>query len=107
MQTFTGQFYVSKKTFALGSQILFPDVRCRTKIELQDFIKYNISYTRFRARKTVLGVRSCTWGIVNVKDHTYTFLIITYGGRNCNKLVLKPAAINGLSISVMCTAPFL
>ena len=24
MQTFTGQFYINEKTFALGSQILFP-----------------------------------------------------------------------------------
>ena len=76
----------------------------------QAFINYNFfSYTRFCARKTVLGASLCTWEIVHVKEQTCMLLIITwYGGRKCTKLVLKPlAAKNGLSILVMCTAPFL
>ena len=40
-----------------------------------------------------------------VKERTCTLLIVTYGGRKCTKLVLKPlAAKNGLSISVLCIA---
>ena len=31
----------------------------------------------FRARKTVLGARVCTWEIVPIKEETYTLLIIT------------------------------
>ena len=34
----------------------------------QAFINYNFSYTRFRARKTVLGARPCTWEIVSEKE---------------------------------------
>ena len=74
----------------------------------QAFINY-VSYTRFLARKTVLGARPCTWEIAPVKEQKCTLLITTwYGGRKCIKLVFKPlAAKSGLSISVLCTAPFL
>ena len=75
----------------------------------QAFINYNFSYTKFRACETVLGARPCTWQIVNGKEQICTLLTITwYSSRNCNKLVLKPlAAQNGLSISILCTSPFL
>ena len=64
---------------------------------------------RFRACKTVLGASQCTWEIVYVKEQKCTLLTITwYSGRNCTKLVLKPLADqDGLSISILCTAPFL
>ena len=56
----------------------------------QTFINYKFLCTRFRARKTVLGARSCAWKIVHVKEQMCTLLIITrHGGRNCTKLVLK------------------
>ena len=29
MQNFTGQFYINEKTFALGSQILFPALKIK------------------------------------------------------------------------------
>ena len=66
-------------------------------------------YTRFRARKTVLGASLSKLKIVHVKQQPCTLLIITwYGGRNCTKLVLKPLeAKNRFSTSVLCTVPFL
>ena len=50
--------------------------------------------------------------IVQVKEQTHTFLknsmMCRQKFRNCTKLVLKPlAAKNGLSILVLCIAPFL
>ena len=61
-------------------------------------IHYNLSCTRFSARKTA----------VHVKEPRCTLLIITCGGRNCTKLVLKPlTAKGGLFISVLSIAPFL
>ena len=70
--------------------------------DIQAFINYNFSCKRFRAHKTVLRARPCTWEIVHVINNTW------YGDRNCTKLVLKPlAAKNGLSVSVLCIAPFL
>ena len=75
---------------------------------LQVFINYIFLCTGFRALKTVLGARPCMWEIVHVKGETCTlFTILWYQGRNCTKLVLKPlAAKNGISISVLCIAPF-
>ena len=75
----------------------------------QAFINYNFSYTKFCACETVLGARPCTWQIFNGKEQICTLLTITwYSSRNCNKLVLKPLATqNGLSISILCTSPFL
>ena len=70
--------------------------------DIQAFINYNFSCKRFRAHKTVLRARPCTWEIAHVINNTW------YGDRNCTKLVLKPlAAKNGLSVSVLCIAPFL
>lgn len=43
----------------------------------QAFIKYNISYTTFRACKTVLCASPHTWEIMPIKEKTYTLLIIT------------------------------
>ena len=43
----------------------------------QAFIDYKFLYTRFRARKTVLGARPCTWEIRCVNEQTSTLLIIT------------------------------
>ena len=58
---------------------------------VQAFINYNFSCTGFRARKTVLIARPCTWGAVDVKKQTCTILIIPcYGRRNCTKLLLTP-----------------
>ena len=57
-------------------------------------MNYNFWYTRFRARKTVLGARPCVWEIVLVNKQACTLLIMTwYGGRNCTKLVLKTASL--------------
>ena len=77
--------------------------------EEQAFINYNFLYTKFRARKTVLGARLCTWEIMHIKEQTCIILIITwYSSRKFTKLVLKPLADkNSLSISIICTAPFL
>ena len=71
--------------------------------------RYNFSDTEFRARKTILGAHPCMWKIMHIKEQTCTLLIITwFSGRKCTKLVLKPlTSKNGLSISVLCTAPFL
>ena len=75
----------------------------------QTFINYDFWCTRFRAHKTVLVACLCTWEIMHKKEQVSTLLIITYyRGRNFTKLVLKPlSAKNGLSISVLCTVPFL
>ena len=75
------------------------------KAENQAFVNYNFSYTRFRAHKVVLAARPCTWEIVHV---TNSNMIRRKEFRNCTTLVSKPlAAKNGLSISVLCIAPFL
>ena len=80
----------------------------RKKPLTQAFINYNSSCTRFCACKTVLDPCLCAWEIVQVKEQTCTLLVITYGSRNYTKLVLKPlAAKSGLSISILCIAPFL
>ena len=84
-----------------------------TGLELKDsvarFENYNFSYTRFRARKTVLGARPSTCETVSFKEQTCTLLIITwYGGRKFTKSVLKPlAGKHYRSMSVLCTAPSL
>ena len=68
---------------------------------LQAFINYNFSCTRFRARKTVLRARPCTWEIVHVKEQIYRLLIITwYRGKNWTQLILKPLAGNSLTASL-------
>ena len=36
--------------------------------DIQAFINYNFSCTRFRAHKTVLRARPCTWEIMHVKE---------------------------------------
>ena len=48
-------------------------------------------YTRFPARKTVIGARPRTWKIVHVREQICkcTLLMTWYDGRNCTKLVLK------------------
>ena len=53
--------------------------RCHVDVVIHflAFINYNFPYTRFRARKTVLGARPFTWEIVHVKQETYTLLIAT------------------------------
>ena len=71
--------------------------------------KLNFLCTTFRTFKTVLGTHLCTWEIMHIKQLTCMLLIVTqYGVKNCTKLVLKRlAAKSGLSISVLCIAPFL
>ena len=73
------------------------------------FIEYSFLFTRFRARKTILGARLCMWEVIPLKEQTCTLLIITwYGGIKCTKFVLKfLIGKNALSISVLFTAPFL
>ena len=89
-----------------GYRMTLPFFLC--KFNIQAFINYNFLYTRFCACKTVLGAHRCTWEIVPIKEQMCTLLIITLcSNRKCTKLVLKLlAAKNGLSISVLCIAPF-
>ena len=77
------------------------------KIETGLHRLYFFLYTRFHARKTVLGVRPCTWEIMHVKEQTCTLLIIAWHGlRNYSIVVLKSsAAKNILSTSILCLAP--
>ena len=72
------------------------------------YVRWNRIKTRLSACKTVSGAYWCTSEFVHVKKQTCALLIIWYGSRNCNKLVLKPlGGKNDLCISVLCIASFL
>ena len=53
-----------------------------TFVTFATFTGLNFSYTKFHARKTVLGKRSCTWEIVPIKEQMWKLTIIArYGSK--------------------------